>query len=203
MLILSVALIADQALKLWVKTNMHLGESIRVSGWFFIDFVENNGMAFGMTFGSKLLLSLFRIVAIAGIGYYLWKLVRSPHRIGFVACVSMILAGAAGNMVDSMFYGLVFSESTYYNVSSFVDFGHGYAPFLYGKVVDMFHFPLFTATWPDWLPIVGGDEFEFFSPVFNIADACISVGIALLVLFYRKDLDTLLHGRKDCADKET
>ena len=153
--------------------------------------IENNGMAYGMQIGSKLALSLFRVAAIALLGYYIWQQVRRKVRTGYVVCLSMVLAGAAGNLIDCMFYGLCFDASGYFAVSQYVGFGNGYAPFLMGKVVDMFYFPLIVTTWPQWVPMVGGEEFIFFSPVFNFADACISVGVVLLILFYRKEISQI------------
>lgn len=190
-IIISVILIVDQIIKMTVKTHMCLGESIRVTDWFFIDFVENNGMAYGMTFFNKLVLSVFRIVAISAIAYYIYKVLKQKHRVGYIVCLSMVLAGAAGNIIDCLIYGLIFNASTFYDVSQFVPWGEGYASFLHGKVVDMFYFPLVVTTWPEWVPIYGGQEFVFFSPVFNFADACISVGVVLLLLFYRKDLESV------------
>ena len=166
---------------------------IDITCWFKINFIENNGMAFGMTFFNKLVLSLFRIVAISVIGVYLVKIVKRGMRLGYVICMSMVFAGAVGNMIDSMFYGLIFNASSAEYVSYFVPFGEGYAPFLMGKVVDMFYFPLIETTWPTWMPFVGGDEFVFFSPVFNFADASISVGVVLLLLFFRKELSSIFH----------
>lgn len=190
-LIITAILIIDQIIKIAVKTNMCLGESIEITGWFLIDFVENNGMAYGMTFFNKLILSLFRLVAISAIAYYICKLLHRPHRTGYIVCLAMILAGAAGNVIDCLFYGLVFDESTYFHVSEFVPWGEGYSTFLHGKVVDMFYFPIIETTWPEWMPIWGGREFIFFSPVFNFADACISVGVVVLLLFFRSDLESL------------
>ena len=190
-LIVVAFLVIDQLIKIWVKTNMMLHESIRVTNWFYISFIENNGMAYGMQLGSKLVLSLFRIAAIGVLGYYIWLQVRQHARKGYIVCLAMVLAGAAGNLIDCMFYGLVFNASSPYYVSYFVEFGTGYAPFLMGKVVDMFYFPLIVTTWPDWMPIWGGQEFIFFSPVFNFADSCISVGVVLLVLFYRKEISQI------------
>ena len=186
-----VMLVIDQLIKIWVKTNMTLHESIRVANWFYISFIENIGMAYGMQIGSKLVLSLFRVAAISVLGYFIWLQVRKHARTGYVVCLSMVLAGAIGNLLDCMFYGLVFTESTPYYISSLVPFGDGYAPFLMGKVVDMFYFPLIVTTWPQWVPMVGGDEFVFFSPVFNFADSCISVGVVLLFLFYRKEISQI------------
>lgn len=184
-------LVIDQLIKIWVKTNMTLHESIRVANWFYISFIENIGMAYGMQIGSKLVLSLFRVAAISVLGYFIWLQVRNHARTGYVVCLSMVLAGAIGNLLDCMFYGLVFTESTPYYISSLVPFGDGYAPFLMGKVVDMFYFPMIVTTWPQWVPMVGGDEFVFFSPVFNFADSCISVGVVLLFLFYRKEISQI------------
>lgn len=172
---------------------MHLHEMIDITSWFKINFVENSGMAFGMTFFNKLVLSIFRIVAISVIGVYLVKVVKKGMRLGYVICMSMVFAGAMGNMIDCMFYGLIFNASSAEYVSYFVPFGEGYAPFLMGKVVDMFYFPLIETSWPTWMPFVGGEEFVFFSPVFNFADASISVGVVLLLLFFRKELSSIFH----------
>lgn len=187
LLVIAILLI-DQTIKIWVKTNMTLHESITVLPWFKICFIENNGMAYGMEIGSKVVLSVFRIIAICVIGYYLYRQVVKKARTGYIICLSMVIAGALGNVIDCMFYGLVFNASSEYYTSYFVPFGTGYAPFLMGKVVDMFYFPLIVTIWPDWMPVWGGDDFIFFSPIFNFADACISVGVVLLLLFYRKEL---------------
>lgn len=186
-----ILLVIDQTIKVLVKTNMELGQSIHITDWFQILFIENNGMAYGMTFFNKLVLSLFRIVAIGAIGFYLWRVVHTKHRRGYVIALAMVLAGAAGNIFDSMFYGLVFDQSTYYSVSHVVPFGSGYASFLYGRVVDMFYFPLIVTHYPDWFPFHAGDEFIFFSPVFNFADACISVSVVAIFLFYRQELENM------------
>ena len=195
-------LIIDQVIKIEVKTNMCLHQSIRITDWFYINFIENSGMAYGMTFINKLVLSLFRIVAVSVIGYYLWRQVKEKARYGYIVCLAMILAGAAGNIFDSMFYGLCFNASSPYYVSYFVPFGQGYAPFLMGKVVDMFYFPIIDTYWPQWMPFVGGDHFIFFSPVFNFADACISVGVIVLLLFYRRELGTLSLKSAEDSDKD-
>ncbi len=181
--IVLLALVIDQIIKIVVKTNMSLGESIPVFGdWFKIQFIENNGMAFGMEFLGKTFLTLFRIVAIALLVWYLRVLLRDErHPFGYIVCIAFILAGAAGNLVDCLFYGEIFTSS-YGQVAEFVSFGDGYSSFLHGKVVDMFYFPLFT--WPDWVPLVGGEI--FFSPVFNFADACISCSVVALLIWYRK-----------------
>ena len=188
LLIVVVSIAIDQIIKIWVKTSMTLHESIHITDWFYISFVENNGMAFGMQMGSKIVLSLFRVVAISLLAYYLWQQVRRHARTGYIVCLAMVLAGAVGNLIDCMFYGLVFNASSVHYASYFVPFGTGYAPFLMGKVVDMFYFPLIVTTWPGWMPVWGGQEFVFFSPVFNFADANISVGFVLLLLFYHKEI---------------
>ncbi|MBO5427247.1 MAG: lipoprotein signal peptidase [Prevotella sp.] len=191
MLIVIAILLIDQAIKIWVKTNMTLHETISVTSWFKICFIENNGMAYGMEIGSKVALSIFRIIAIGGIGYYLYLEICRKAKIGYIMCLSLVIAGAVGNVVDCLFYGQIFNASSEYYTSYFVPFGTGYAPFLMGKVVDMFYFPLIVTTWPEWVPWVGGNEFIFFSPIFNFADASISVGFALLILFYRKEISNL------------
>ena len=184
-------ILVDQIIKIWVKTHMTLHEQIEIFSWFKIVFIENIGMAYGMEIGSKVVLSIFRIVAISVLGYYISLQVRKKARWGYIVCLSMVMAGAAGNIFDSMFYGLVFNASSEFYTSYFVPFGTGYAPFLMGKVVDMFYFPLIVTTWPDWMPMVGGSQFVFFSPVFNFADSAISVGVVLLILFYRKEISEI------------
>ena len=195
-LIVFTVLVIDQVIKICVKTNMVLGERIHVTDWFYISFIENNGMAYGMTLVNKLVLSIFRILAISVLGWYLFRQVKRNARSFYVVCLSLVFAGAVGNLIDCMFYGLIFNASSPYYVSYFVPFGEGYAPFLMGKVVDMFYFPIIVTTWPEWMPWVGGDEFIFFSPVFNFADACISVGVILLLLFCRKELSQISFSRK-------
>lgn len=190
-LIVAAILLIDQIIKVMVKTHMALHEQIEIFPWFKIVFIENNGMAYGMEIGNKLVLSIFRIVAVALLSWYITRLVRRKARWGYIACLSMVLAGAAGNIIDSMFYGLIFNASSAHYVSYFVPFGTGYAPFLMGKVVDMFYFPLIVTTWPEWMPVVGGNPFVFFSPVFNFADAAISVGAVLLLLFYRSEIGAI------------
>ena len=190
-IIIVAILLIDQAIKIWVKTSMSLHESIHITDWFYITFIENMGMAFGMQLGSKIILSLFRVAAISVLGYYIWQQVKQNARTGYIVCLSMVLAGAAGNLIDCMFYGLMFNESSPYSLSYFVPFGTGYAPFLMGKVVDMFYFPLIETEWPTWMPFVGGDHFVFFSPVFNFADASISVSVVWLLLFYRDEISKI------------
>ncbi len=188
LLLIIAILVTDQVIKVWVKTGMELHESIRVTDWFYISFIENNGMAWGMQIGPKLVLSIFRIIAIAFLSYYIWLEAGRKARWGYIVCLAMVLAGAAGNLIDCMFYGLGFEASTSSTVSHWVGLGNGYAPFLMGKVVDMFYFPIIHTTWPEWMPFWGGEEFIFFSPVFNFADASISVGVIVLLLFFRKEL---------------
>ena len=202
-LIVVAILLIDQVIKIWVKTSMMLHESIHVFDWFYITFIENIGMAFGMQLGSKIVLSLFRIVAITALTYYIWLEVRRKARTGYIVCLAMVLAGAAGNLIDCLFYGLIFNESSPYYVSYFVPFGTGYAPFLMGKVVDMFYFPIIETEWPMWMPFVGGEHFVFFSPVFNFADASISVSFVLLLLFYREELSRISLSRSVEKKEET
>ena len=206
-LVVLAVLLIDQIIKIWVKTSMTLHESIHVTDWFYITFIENNGMAFGMQLGSKIVLSLFRIVAISALGYYIWLEVKRKAKTGYLVCLSLVLAGAAGNLIDCMFYGLVFNASSPYYLSYFVPFGTGYAPFLMGKVVDMFYFPLIETEWPMWMPFVGGEHFVFFSPVFNFADSCISVSVVWLLLFYRQEISRMSFSKvidkpKDQAEQE-
>lgn len=189
-------LLIDQIIKIEVKTNMTLGEAKQVTDWFYIEFIENNGMAYGMKFINKLVLSLFRLFAIGFIGYYLAKIIKkNVAPFGYIVLIAMVLAGAAGNLIDCLFYGLIFDASTPFTVSQFVPFGEGYSTFLHGKVVDMFYFPIIQTTWPEWVPYFGGSEYVFFSPVFNFADACISVGVVALLLFYRKQLEVLFSNK--------
>lgn len=184
--IVVVVLVIDQLIKIAVKTNMLLYERIHIADWFYIYFTENNGMAFGMEIFAKLFLTLFRIVAVVLISGYLYKIVhqKEPYRTGYIVCLSFILAGAIGNIIDCVFYGEVFSASLPDQVAHWVPVGEGYSSWLHGKVVDMFYFPIIDTYWPDWMPVVGGDHFIFFSPIFNFADAAISCGIIALLVFY-------------------
>lgn len=194
MIVFSI-LVIDQVLKVWIKTNLSLGEEIVVIKDFFIlHFVENNGMAFGFEFAGeygKMFLSIFRIIAVIAIGWYLFKLTRHKEiPFGFLVCIALIFSGAIGNIIDSLFYGMIFNHS-YRQVADFLPEGGGYGTFLHGRVVDMFYFPIIQTTLPDWLPLWGGREFVFFRPVFNIADSSITVGIFSILLFYRKQFNTL------------
>lgn len=192
LIIIISILIADQALKLWVKSTMYLNETYHIfDGWFLLSFVENDGMAFGMdipvSFG-KIALSIFRIIAVIVIGWYLYKQTRKKVSIGFVVCIAMVLAGAMGNIFDCAFYGLLFGHSGFSpsEVAVFMPEEGGYASFLHGSVVDMFRFKV-TGYWPDWFPFgLGGKYFDLFPPVFNIADSSITIGIALLLIFQRR-----------------
>ena len=184
-LLIAIVLILDQLLKIWIKTNMMIGQEIHFFDWFIIHFTENKGMAFGMEFGGsfgKYLLSIFRLVAIVAIAIYLKNIATTDVKKGVILSISLVLAGAIGNMIDSAFYGLIFSES--YGQLATV-FEGGYAGFLQGKVVDMFYFPLINGHFPQWLPLIGGNHFIFFRPVFNIADASISVGVINMLIFHR------------------
>lgn len=186
--IVAAVLLADQALKFWVKLNFRMGEELHITDWFILHFTENPGMAFGLELGGsygKLALSLFRIVAVVGIFFWLRSLSKQKAPGVAIVSVSLILAGALGNIIDSAFYGVIFSESLH-EVATLFPEGGGYSSFLHGKVVDMFYFPLFKGYLPDWLPIWGGDYFVFFRPIFNLADSSISVGVFLLLLFQRK-----------------
>jgi signal peptidase II len=200
-LIVVGVLLVDQLIKIWVKTNMTLHEQIEILSWFKIVFIENNGMAYGMEIGSKLVLSLFRVVAISVLAYYVVGLVKRQARWGYLVCRPLLEKKAVGNLLDSMFYGLVFNASSEFYTSYFVPFGTGYAPFLMGKVVDMFYFPLIVTTWPDWVPVVGGNPYVFFSPIFNFADASISVGVVMLLLFYRKEIGEISLKKKTKVDE--
>ncbi|MFA7116864.1 MAG: lipoprotein signal peptidase [Bacteroidales bacterium] len=183
-----IILVIDQVVKVLVKTNMCIGESISVLGnWFQLLFVENKGMAFGMVFGGnagKLFLTLFRIALVIFLFYYIKKLLKSKHTpIGVEVGLMLILVGALGNIIDSMFYGLLFSESTVFTAATFWPNGGGYAPLMMGKVVDMLYFPVIQGILPDWFPYRGGEQFIFFRPIFNIADSCITIGAFYLIIF--------------------
>ncbi len=182
-------LVLDQIVKIWIKTHMMHGEEFSVFGdWFLIHFIENNGMAFGMELKGewgKVLLSLFRIAAVCGIGWYLYDICAKKAPLGLVISIGLIFSGAMGNILDSAFYGMIFNDS-YYQVSTFMPEAGGYSSFLHGKVVDMLYFPLMEGNFPSWMPVWGGEHYIFFRPVFNIADSYITIGVALILLFQRK-----------------
>lgn len=176
----------DQAIKVAVKTGMYLHQSIRVTDWFRILFTENNGMAFGMEVFDKWFLTSFRIVAVVFLMVYICRSIRKGVGWGYLVCLTMIAAGAAGNIFDCMFYGMIFNNPPAPLVAEFVPWGTGYAPMMLGRVVDMFYFPLVEWDWPVGLPYIGGEHFIFFSPIFNFADASISCGVIALILFYNQ-----------------
>ena len=191
--IVLTTLVLDQALKIWVKTHMYLGQEYQVFDWFYIHFTENNGMAFGMEFGGdwgKLGLSLFRIVFVVFMASFLLKLIRKNADKVLIVSLSLVLAGAVGNIIDGTLYGILFSES-YRQLATFLPEAGGYAPLFFGKVVDMFYFPIFKGYLPEWIPFWGGDYFVFFRPVFNIADSAISIGVAIMVIFQKKVMKEL------------
>lgn len=187
--IILFVIIVDQILKIWVKTHMYWGEDIEIFSWFHIRFVQNNGMAFGMELGSKLFLTLFRLVAVGVLCWIIYKLCRNKvYPKGFIACVALITAGAAGNIFDCVFYGEIFTNPYPPQIATFVPWGEGYGTIFHGLVVDMFYFPLFSFQWPEWMPFFAGKTFSFFDPVFNFADAAITVGMAILIIFYSRFL---------------
>src|SRR5215204_2908492 len=194
-IIILTIIIADQALKIWIKTNFHIGQNIDVLGlpWFKLYFIENEGMAWGWKFGGdwgKMILTLFRLAAVIFGSWYMGRIVKQGFTRGFIVCAALIYAGALGNLIDSMFYGLVFSASDYNTIATAFP-ARGYAGFLHGHVVDMLYFPIIKSTWPQWMPFVGGESFEFFSPIFYVADASISVGVITLLLFQKRFLHRL------------
>ena len=183
-------LVIDQVVKIWIKTHMMIGDEFSVFGnWFKIHFIENNGMAFGMELGGgkwgKTVLSVFRLVAVVGIAWYLGRLIKEKAPMGVILSFGLIFCGAVGNIIDSAFYGMIFSDS-YSQVATLFPHGGGYSSFLHGKVVDMLYFPLYEGFLPQWIPIWGGDFFVFFLPVFNLADSYITIGVFILLLFHRK-----------------
>jgi len=189
LIIIFLVLFFDQLIKIYVKTHFFLGQEVNVMGnWFIIHFTENNGMAYGMEFGGdfgKLFLSVFRIVAVGAIGWYLWSLAKQKEDKLYIVCIALIFAGAVGNIIDSAFYGVLFSDSNY-EIARFMPEEGGYSSFLHGKVVDMFYFPVIKGHFPAWFPFWGTEDFIFFRPVFNIADASISTGVAIIILYQRR-----------------
>jgi len=190
-LLIAIIIIVDQALKIWIKTNYHFGHVTNLFGWkgSQLYFIENKGMAWGWEFGGgwgKMLLTLFRLAAVIFGTWYLTRIVKQNYSRGFIICASLIYAGALGNLIDSMFYGLIFENSTNFHVAKMFPPHGGYAGFLHGKVVDMLYFPMITSHFPSWFPFVGGEDFEFFSPIFNVADASISAGVITLFVFQKR-----------------
>lgn len=191
-LIIALILIIDQIVKFYIKLNYPIGGGFNILGqdWARIHFIENKGMAFGLSFGGeigKYILSIFRIFMVGFLIYFLRSIIKSKEAFGLQVSFALIIAGAIGNIIDSAFYGLIFNDSSPHrnNIAELFPEGGGYAPFLQGKVVDMFHFPMINSHFPDWMPIWGGDAFSFFRPVFNVADSSISIGVVLILLFYR------------------
>lgn len=204
--IILAVVVADQILKIWVKTHFYLGEDYAITSWWHLKFIENNGMAFGIELWSKMLLTLGRIAAVA---FFIWfivsKLTVTGLRTGFWVAVALITAGAAGNIFDCVFYGEIFNNPMPPQVAQAFAPGGGYAGWFEGRVVDMLYFPLFDFYWPEWMPFVGGRYFEFFQYIFNIADASICVGVALLILFYSNDASIAvknLGNREECSAEE-
>ena len=186
-IIIFLVLLVDQSLKFWIKTHLYMQEEIRIFDWFILHFTENNGMAFGFEFGGapgKIFLSVFRIVASIGIGWYLYSLIKKKAHAGLITCFSLIFAGAIGNIIDSAFYGMIFTDDSMGLAKAFT--GEGYSGFLHGRVVDMLYFPIINGRFPSWFPIWHDQSFQFFRPIFNIADSSITVGVILFILFQKK-----------------
>ncbi len=187
----AVIIIADQVVKFYVKTHFYLGEDVEVFPWFHLRFIQNNGMAFGIELGTKLFLTIFRVVLVGLLVWYLVRLARvAKIGVGYMTAVSLVAAGAFGNIIDCVFYGEIFTNPWPPVTAEVVPWGDGYGTVFHGLVVDMLYFPLFSFVWPEWMPFVGGREFSFFDPVFNIADAAITVGMAMIIIFYTKYLNS-------------
>lgn len=201
--IILTVIILDQILKVWVKTHFYLNEDLEITSWFHLHFIENNGMAFGMEFGPKIFLTIFRLVLAAGL---IWVLVRikamAAVKTGFLVCLALIIAGAIGNIIDCVFYGVIFNNPMPPEVAQMFPPGGGYATLFHGRVVDMLYFPLFSFTWPGWMPGVGGQEFLFFQPVFNLADAAISCGMIAVLIFYPRQLTLSSSDTSDSSDEK-
>lgn len=208
-IVIVLILIADQVLKIWVKTHFYLGESVEIFPFFELKFIENNGMAFGIELWSKLLLTLLRIAAVVLLILGIRKLLTAAKdkvRTGFIICIALITAGAAGNIFDCVFYGEIFNDPIPPEIATLFPRGGGYASWFEGRVVDMLYFPFFTIRFPDWMPLIGGKEWEFFQYIFNIADAAICVGVLTLIFFFSNDFYAALshiRGEKATGDKKT
>ena len=222
-LLISIIIFVDQALKIWIKTSHPTGEVLRVFGmdWFRLHFIENPGMAWGWKFGNetgKMILTLFRLAAVIFGTWYLGKIVKQQYSRGFIVCAGLIYAGALGNLIDSMFYGMIFDKGLHYDaaINEYVTYSgiaefssSGYSSFLHGSVVDMLYFPIIKSNFPSWIPFVGGQDFEFFSPIFNIADASISIGVITLLIFQKRffkkhtedDVHSTVETNTDVSDK--
>lgn len=200
--IIAAVIIIDQAIKIWIKTHFYLGEDYEIFSWFHLRFVQNNGMAFGLEVFNKYFLTFFRIALFGFLSWYICKLCkRATVPIGYLVCVSLVAAGAIGNIIDCVFYGEMFTNPYPPLIANIVPFGEGYGSWFQGLVVDMFYFPLFSFTWPEFLPWIGGKTFSFFDPVFNFADAAISVGMIAIILFYYKLLENSLENEKTDKNK--
>ena len=196
-MIIILVIIADQAFKIWVKTNFYMGEDYEITSWFHLKFIENNGMAFGLELWNKIVLTVGRIIAVGFFVYFLLKIrAKESLRTGFIVAMSLITAGAAGNIFDCVFYGQLFNNPYPPELAQMLPPDGGYAGWFEGRVVDMLYFPCFSFYWPDWMPIVGGQHFEFFQYIFNIADSAICVGVFLLLFFYSKDVNIALQSLK-------
>lgn len=216
-LIIAAIIIADQALKIFIKTSYPTGEVVKVFGmdWFRLHFIENPGMAWGWKFGNetgKVILTLFRLVAVIFGSWLLVKFVREKYTKGFIVCAALIYAGALGNLIDSMFYGMIFDKGLHYDpvTQEYMSYsgvaalsGNGYSSFLHGSVVDMLYFPMIRSHYPSWFPVVGGQEFEFFSPIFNIADMAISTGVITLLVFQKRFIQKLVPVNKQSIETTT
>jgi signal peptidase II len=195
--VILLILLLDQVLKIWIKTHLSMHDSIRVTDWFYLYFTENSGMAFGIELFDKFFLTLFRIIAAGFLIWYLYRICKKEEtRLGYCICIALIIAGALGNIIDCLFYGLIFDHS-FGQVATLFPQGGGYGSFFYGKVVDMLYFPLIDTYWPSWMPFVGGDHLIFFRPVFNLADSAVTCSIILLLLFYRKELSDVTTTKHD------
>lgn len=202
--IIALIIIVDQAVKIWIKTHFHLYEDYEVTSWFHILFVENKGMAFGLDILNKYLLTFLRLGLFVFLVWYIRQLChRARTPLGYLISVALIAAGAMGNIIDCVFYGEIFSAPNPPAVASFVPWGEGYGTLFQGRVVDMFFFPLVSWTWPEWMPFIGGNAFTFFDPVFNVADAAISVGMLSIVFFYFNMLEHSLSDEKTTTDNKS